>query len=238
MHLAICADNVADRKQLERLLKRESDKNASAKGILYVDSFGNPKNMLQNPMQYDAFFLDLSIGDAYPEEIIQSLKDTGVQAPIILCAPDFSVYPKLNEDNAGLLTLKKPVGTAALSQIIEQARSIKDSAEPLIEFRVEGQTFYVTEPEILYAVSVKDSLEVHLTKNRILNIQNTIPNLFSEINRYESFFAPSRKAILNGRHICHLKGHKAEMTDGTCFSIGLSSLSYAKDIFHKFQTKA
>lgn len=236
MHLAICADNVADRKQLERLLKRESDKNASLKGILYVDSFGSPKNMLQNPMQYDAFFLDLSMGDAYPEEIIQSLKDTGVQAPIILCAPDFSVYPELKEDT-GLLTLKKPVSPATLSQIIEQVRSIKDSAEPLIEFRVEGQTYYVTEPEILYAVSVKDSLEVHLTKNRILNIQNTISNLFSEINRYESFFASSRKAILNGRHICHLKGCKAKMTDGTCFSIGLSSLSYAKDIFRKFQTE-
>ena len=28
MHIAICDDNVADRKQLERLLKRESDKRA------------------------------------------------------------------------------------------------------------------------------------------------------------------------------------------------------------------
>lgn len=236
MHLAICADNVADRKQLERLLKRESDKNASTKGILYVDSFGSPKNMLQNPMQYDAFFLDLSAGDAYPEEIIQSLKDTGVQAPIILCAPDPFVYSELQEDTQ-LLGLKKPVSPAALSQIIEKARSIKDAAEPLIEFRVEGQTYYVTEPEILYAVSVRDSLEVHLTKDRILKIQNTIPNLFSEINGYESFFAPSRKAILNGRHICRLKGCKAEMTDGACFSIGLSSLSYAKDMFLKFQAK-
>lgn len=26
MHIAVCDDNVADRKQLERLLKRESDK--------------------------------------------------------------------------------------------------------------------------------------------------------------------------------------------------------------------
>ena len=36
MHIAICDDNVADRKHLERLLSRESDKRAGTPNILYV----------------------------------------------------------------------------------------------------------------------------------------------------------------------------------------------------------
>ena len=50
MHIAICDDNVADRKQLERLLKRESDKRASSTGIIYADSFGNASALLANPI--------------------------------------------------------------------------------------------------------------------------------------------------------------------------------------------
>ncbi len=235
MHLAICAENVADRKQLERLLKRESDKNVSQNGILYVDSFGSSENMLKNPMQYDAFFLDISDNAPFPEDIIQKLGEIGSPAPIVLCATDFTPFPQMQE-SPHLLGLTKPIKAAELSEMIKQARSIKDSAEPLIEFRVEGQTSYVTEPEILYAISVKDSIEVHLTKNRILNIQNNIPNLFSEISMYESFFAANQKTILNGRHIQSLKACKACMTDGNRFSIRLSQLSYAKYAFRKFHT--
>ena len=33
MHIAICDDNVADRKQLERLLCRESDKRKADTGV-------------------------------------------------------------------------------------------------------------------------------------------------------------------------------------------------------------
>lgn len=57
MHIALCDDNVADRKQFERLTKRESDRRAARDGILYVDSFGNAEALLHNPMQYDVFML-------------------------------------------------------------------------------------------------------------------------------------------------------------------------------------
>ena len=61
MHIAVCDDNVADRKQLERLLKRESDKRAASTGIIYTDSFGNSTSLLSNPMQYDAFYIDMCL---------------------------------------------------------------------------------------------------------------------------------------------------------------------------------
>ena len=55
MHVAICDDNVADRKHLERLLSRESDKRAGTTNILYIDSYGDKDYFLKNqtPLKYN-----------------------------------------------------------------------------------------------------------------------------------------------------------------------------------------
>ena len=59
MHLAICDDHMADRKQMERLLGRESDRRLNTTGVLYVDSFGSKESILTTPMIYDAIFMDI-----------------------------------------------------------------------------------------------------------------------------------------------------------------------------------
>ena len=56
MHVAVCDDNIADRKQTERLLGRESDRRAKLTEGLFVDSYGNEQSLLTKPMQYDVFF--------------------------------------------------------------------------------------------------------------------------------------------------------------------------------------
>ena len=59
MHVAICDDNVADRKHLERLLSRESDKRAGTTNILYIDSYGDKDYFLKNqtPLKYNIIFM-------------------------------------------------------------------------------------------------------------------------------------------------------------------------------------
>ena len=86
MHIAVCDDNVADRKQLERLLKRESDKRAASTGIIYTDSFGNSTSLLSNPMQYDAFYIDMCLTEGITgTEVANALIAQGVNAPIVMC---------------------------------------------------------------------------------------------------------------------------------------------------------
>lgn len=85
MHIAVCNDNVADRKQLERLLARESDKRLSTSGNLYVDSYGHPDSLLKNPMQFDAFFIDMELTpDISDSSVLQCLIKAGCSAPVIL----------------------------------------------------------------------------------------------------------------------------------------------------------
>ena len=53
MHIAICDDNIADRKQLERLLDRESDRRKDTSGVFFCDSYGNSEHLSRNPMPYE-----------------------------------------------------------------------------------------------------------------------------------------------------------------------------------------
>ena len=57
MHIAICDDHIADRKQMERLLSRESDRRIKTTGNLYIDSFGSVSALLHAPMIYNLFFI-------------------------------------------------------------------------------------------------------------------------------------------------------------------------------------
>ena len=85
MHIAVCDDNVADRKQTERLLSRESAKRLETSGNLYVDSFGNETALLAAPMKYDLFFLDMTNSTLDGAELAATLRNEGVTAPIAQC---------------------------------------------------------------------------------------------------------------------------------------------------------
>ena len=56
MHLAVCDDNIADRKQTERLLGRQSDRIFKETGErIYIDSYGNVEAFMQ---RLQAIFAD------------------------------------------------------------------------------------------------------------------------------------------------------------------------------------
>jgi DNA-binding LytR/AlgR family response regulator len=236
MHIAICDDSVADRKQLERLLKKESDRRAVDGGILYVDSYGNGSSLLANPMQYDVFYIDMCHTTGMSGlSIVTALKHLGVNAPIVMCCSEVD-YREQNFPE-GTLYLDKPIKTDQLAESIDHARYIKETAEPLIELREENGTIYVTEPDILYAVEDGRITTVTLTDGRKININSTAMTLFDEIESHPVFVAPSVKTIINCRYIEKIDFRNAAMTDGTIFKINRHCLKYAKKAMNDFKTE-
>lgn len=235
MHIAICDDNVADRHQMERLLKRESDKRGATTGILYIDSFGNGEALLANPMRYDAYYVDVCKSeDITGVDIVTRLIQTGIQAPVVLCCSDMNYreYP-LPEHKQNVLFLDKPIKIKELSDSIDYALEIKSQAVPQIELREDKETYYVTEPDILYAVQDGLYVVVTLTDGRRIRVMDDITNFFDQLENFPTFLAPSAKAVINGRHIQTLEHRKAVMTDGTVFKIHRNCVSYAKCIFEQ-----
>ena len=129
MHIALCDDNVADRKQFERLVKRESDRRAATDGTLFVDSFGNADSLLTNPMQYDVFYIDMcKTPNITGADVVKSLKDKGVNAPIVMCCSNINYREQDFPEN--VIFLDKPIKADELSASIDHALKIMEQAVP------------------------------------------------------------------------------------------------------------
>lgn len=233
MHIAVCDDNVADRKQFERLIKRESDRRAAADGVLFTDFFGNADSLLANPMQYDIFYIDMCrTPNTGAKQIVTALLEKGVIAPIVLCCSDID-YRQLALPG-DISYLDKPIRPEELSATVTHGLEVKSHAVPLIEFREEKNTYYVTEPDILYAVQDGLFVDIRLTDGRTVHIMDNALNLFEQLEIYPTFLMPSVKVVLNGRYIKSFKFRKTVMSDGKVFRISPDCVSYAKEIFAKY----
>lgn len=236
MHIAICDDNVADRKQLERLLDRESDKRLATSSNLYIDSYGNAISLLANPMQYDAFFIDMcKTPGTTGIDVVNSLSQAGVQAPVVMCCSDINYREQ--DFPLNVIFLDKPIKVAELHEAIEYAQTIKDQSIPMIELREDKETLYVTEEMIMYAVEDGRNVDVTLTNGRTVRVSTNVLNLLSQVENHPSFFAPTNKVLINGRYIAKIGFRKVIMNDGTSFKVHRDCIAYAKYIYKEYNEK-
>lgn len=237
MHVALCDDNTADRKQSERLLQRESLARIPSTGPLYVDSYGSATSLLAKPMQYDIFFLDVCHSKENAVQIAEQLIFLGVKAPIVLICSDMD-YRGMDLSFAPseqILFLDKPIRQADLSDIISHALHLIESAEHTIELRSQGQTLYVVEADIMYAVQKGRNVLVTLAGGDQILIPSTAENLFGHLKMYPCFMCPTEKTIVNARHIQKFFFGKIIMTDGQGFRSASSVIKYAKFVMKDYQ---
>ncbi len=246
MHIAICDDNIVDRKQMERLIKKEADKRTSFAETLYADSFGNITALLSTPIQYDIFFIDICKTKGITGvDVATGLIKQGVTAPIVLCCSEINYRETMSKNTDfsdpdfpdNIIFIEKPISPEELSRNIDLALSIKNAAPNLIELREEHNTVYVTEAEFIYAVTEGPYVTVTLTDGRKVHAVTTAENLFTQLDLYPSFMLPSLKTIINGRYIHKLSFRKAHMIDGTCFKMPKDCMAYAKQLLLEYHER-
>lgn len=230
MHIAICDDNMGDRKQMERLLKREADSRAATEA-LYVDSYGNAKAALQSPMLYDAFFIDMVSGDTDGTCLAGLLLDAGVTAPIIFCVSSinyretFLINPE--KDYQNIFYLDKPIRKAELSDMIDICIQKKAESVTTIELRGEKRTYYVTEDDIVGSKAVDNYIHVFLKDGTELEILSTLDNFYAQLEAYSHYISISSKAMVNITYVSNVGMFKITLKDGTVLR---TTPSYSRDI--------
>jgi len=240
MHIAICDDNIADRKQTERLMKREADKVISRGGTLYCESFGNCESLLFTPMQYDLFIIDVRNTPGTDSfETARKLRDKGVGSPICVIymreegipdIPDYLSGENARSEAPGILFLAKPVRPEELSSLITHVESICESKVSRIELRGEFDTLYVSPDDILYAERSGLHTLITLSSGKTFEASCDVPTLFDEIKEeHLSFVMPSINYLININHISSLRFHTAQMKDNRCFKVGGQILRYVKE---------
>lgn len=232
MHIALCEDNVADRKQFERLVKRESDRRSSTTGILYLDCFGSLGSLLMATLEYDIFYIDMcQSGDVTGKTVVEKLVEKGVKSPIVMCCSKIDYKAMTFPEN--VFFLDKPIKESELSETIDKAISINANKKPRIEIRADMDTFYLEESDFLYAVANGRYVDITLSNQTVIKSQTSIDSLFSQMEKMKGLFCPSYKTIININYIKKLSFHKATMIDGTSFHVPGAFTPYIKEAIAK-----
>lgn len=231
MHIAICDDNVADRKQLERLLKRESDKQNGIREPFYIDSYGNAEALMRSPMLYDAFFIDMTTGPLNGYEVAMELSKAGVNVPIILCISTID-YRKFDLSE-NCFFLQKAIRVDELCATLEMLITSCDNKIPHVEIRTETDTHYVSENDIMYFVQSAHTM-IYLKDGRILEITDSLVNFYDELRNMPCFFPISYKAVLNIAYVSHLSPFFIRTKDGRRFFLHPAFYKYARHLTKEY----
>lgn len=212
MHIAICDDNIADRKHLERLLQRESDRRKDTKGILYIDSYGNVDALTKSPMIYDLFFIDMTQLPPHGMETAVLLREIGVTAPIVLCTSSIH-YEDYAKPPADLFYIDKPFKPHQLTEIVDVVDARKKKAAPTIEVRDDLNTYYIHEEDFIYAYPDGYRTKIVLKDGRVIMQLGTLQELLPVLQPFDSFLLLGKKYVVNYNHIEKLERNYVLLSD-------------------------
>lgn len=240
MHIAICDDNVADRKHLERLLSRESDKRAGTPDILYVDSYGNKEHFLRNPLKYDMIFMDMTSTPTVANEIIQQLSNMRADAPIILYSStiDYTTFDNLPET---VVHMKKPYIPDPLPELLKLGDIHVHGNVETIPIPCEDGIHYVSKDDIYYCMPYLSEYVIALQDGSFLSLSGDISEFQILTLPYREFYRVTKKHIINMRYVSSISLISVMMQDYRRFYIPpvrYSELKTLKDEIDKlFQHK-
>ncbi len=201
VYLAICDTNIADRKQLERLLTREKDRRLAENGdVLYIESFGSEEALLATPVKYDMFFADLTDENTNGMDTAKKLRLSGITAPVVLCSSSVD-YRSYGNTPDNIICIDKPVNAGQISHLVDVATQFSGSKIRPLEVRCQKETYFIKPEELIKAVPIDSFLtRLSLTDGRIIDMSDSIDSFYKQC-RLHGCFIRCKKDIVN---ICHI----------------------------------
>ena len=222
MHIAIYDDNIADRKQTERLLSRESDRRKSERGEGYfIDSYGNIEALMHYPQMYGIFFVDTCYSAENGLDIARMLTGIGCNGRIVLLCSERYDYRAMAAES-GMTErchfLDKPIRVQELRDMLVECEDALGEPIPVIELRSDthipgalsvgpeegDSTIMARESEIMYALAHGPSmLEVVLKDGRKVEILESATNFYDQCAALGmgGLCPVSGRAVINVRYI-------------------------------------
>ena len=248
MHIAVFDDNIADRKQMERLLRRQSDRyQKEGKEHFYTDLYGNIPALLRFPQVYDIIFIDMAEPDSDDErfkngiDVAKLLFEIGGMKNVVMCSSKHD-YKELAKE-AGiydeLLFIDKPIKVKELEDILSECEERLGDPIPTLELRGEKQTIYARENDIIHAeMTGAHQVTITLTEGRSITLITDIYNLYEQCLIFTAMCPVSQDAMINVEHIQSESFGSVTMDDGAKIKVAFSYRSNIKEIRRRLAAKA
>ncbi|MCR5595421.1 MAG: hypothetical protein K6G12_06210 [Lachnospiraceae bacterium] len=228
MHIAVCMDVAADRKQLERLLGRSADRRLAIDASIpyYVQSYGNKEALLARPFMYDLFFIDLLNDSLTSVELIRKLRSLGVVATIVLCPGKVDLSGELTEED-NVLILRQPIKVEELEEVIDKAVESSVEREPKLDIRGKDKTEHIKPDEFLYAEKTGDIVvDVHLKNGDVISCSENIENLKIRCEKFPEIFYLPKDLLAHKDYIMSTGFGKVILKDGRKFKVQNKWIKY------------
>lgn len=198
MHIAICDDNIADRKHLERLLSRESDKRMGSPNLLYVDSYGDRDHFFSShPLMYDLIFMDMAQTPTLTAEILDTLTQMGCRAPIVLYSSKVD-YTQLSGLPDNVIHRHKPYISEPLPELLALGdEHVLGHIEKIAAHDASNNACYLVVRDIMYC---SDST-VYFKDGTFTEITEDIGTFQHLCEPYPEFCRINKKAVANMRYV-------------------------------------
>jgi len=214
LHIALCDSDPGDRKQMERLLSRESDKRINTTGVFYTDTFGGVTALVGASLVYDVYFLDFldPLCDSY--EIAKAIRAKGILSPIVFCISKIN-YRLSGELIPNSVFLNKPIKVEELSLVLDEIiRQKVEDFIPTIELRNNYEAYYVSENDVMYFEGKNYDVLVTLKDKVRKKTGASISMLSGDVKNFSSFVCISKTAIINCKYVETVGFMSVKMKDG------------------------
>ena len=229
MYFAICDDNIADRKQSERLLKRQAERvQTEFNEQVYVDSFGNKEAFLIRPQMYQAMFIDMTTEEPDGLAIAKKLLDIGITKPIILCCSSIDYRKKAKKQKIkakNLYFIDKPIKVSELTELVNHIVAMRIAPADKVELRYHEDTIYASGDDIVCAKRKGENLKVYLADGRVLTFVTSVHNFYDQCSIFPQICPVSNDGLVNINHIKKTSPFHVTMDNGVSF---LVAFNYSK----------
>lgn len=205
MHIAVCDDNIADRKHTERLLGRQSDRIFKETGErIYIDSYGNASAFMNYPQMYDGLFIDMALGDPTGTVIAKTLLDIGIAKPIIMLVSSIDYRAQFAESGIAapnIFFLDKPIKVAEMTEMVDEIKRFQGDPIKTVELRGKAGTIYATGDNIVCVRREGPELRVYLADGREIMVLDQLYNFYDECIVFPQICPVSDNGLVNVDHV-------------------------------------
>lgn len=216
IYIAICDDNIADRKHTERLLEREKDERLKKDGdVLYIESFGSSETLLKTPIKYDLFLLDLTSGTENGMDVAKNLRSRGIIAPIALLSSSVD-YTLFSNSPSDIINVSKPIVQGQISHLFDVAKAWSKNKPSLLEIRGKKDTFFLPHRDLVRATEKQNCVEVATSTGTYIEVPGDLKHFMGVISNYKCF-VPCKKSIISIHHIDSMEKNCFYLDNGEQF---------------------
>jgi DNA-binding LytR/AlgR family response regulator len=205
MHIAVCDDNIADRKHTERLLGRQSDRIFKETGErIYIDSYGNASAFMNYPQMYDGLFIDMIQEDPKGTAIAQKLLDIGLTKPIIMLVSAIDYRKEFEEagiNAPNIFFMDKPIKVAEITAMVDEIKRAQGDPVKTIELRGKEGTIYATGDNIVCVKREGPELRVYLADGREIQLIDQLYNFYDQCIVFPQICPVSDNGLVNVDHV-------------------------------------